>query len=158
MGRNVRNEGNVMGNERIRGARFAMALVVSLLVGPAALAQTDQSKIIHDAEYYILDAQYGDKWAAEDKDLDKKLADLRKKYGTPPNIIYVLWDDTPVGEVGIPFIQKQRGWETPNINRLAAEGINFTRMYTEPSCTQTRSAFLTGRLPEIGRASCRERV
>ena len=49
--------------------------------------------------------------------------------------------------MGIPFIQKQRGWETPNINRLAAEGINFTRMYSEPSCTQTRAAALTGRLP-----------
>ncbi|MGH9885737.1 MAG: sulfatase-like hydrolase/transferase, partial [bacterium] len=30
---------------------------------------------------------------------------------------------------------------------LATEGINFTRMYSEPSCTQTRAAFLTGRLP-----------
>ncbi len=104
-------------------------------------------KIVHDAEYYILEAQHGERWAAEDKDLDQKLAGLRKKYGAPPNIVHVLWDDTPVGEVGIPFIQKQRGWETPNINRLAAEGINFTRMYTEPSCTQSRSAILTGRHP-----------
>ncbi len=57
-----------------------------------------------------------------------------------------MFDDTPVGEVGIPFIQKQRGWETPNINRLADEGINFTRMYSEPSCTPTRAAVMTGRL------------
>ncbi len=110
-------------------------------------ARPDQPKIIHDAEYYILAALHGEKWAVEDKILDRKLAELRRKFGAPPNIIHVLWDDTPVGEVGIPFIQKQRGWETPNINRLAAEGINFTRMYTEPSCTQSRAAFLTGRLP-----------
>ena len=118
---------------------------ISLLacVQPAAAQQI--KAIVHDAEYYILDAQYGQKWAVEDKDLDKKLAELRKKHGTPPNIIHVMFDDTPVGEIGVPFIQKQRGWETPNMNRLAAEGINFTRMYSEPSCTPTRAAVLTGR-------------
>src|SRR4051812_43215272 len=75
----------------------------------------------------------------------KKLAELRQKFGTPPNIIHIMFDDTPVGEVGIPFIQRQRGWETPNINRLAAEGINFSRMYSEPSCTPSRAAVMTGR-------------
>jgi len=103
--------------------------------------------IVHDAEYYILDAQHGERWAVEDKDLDAKLAELRKKFGTPPNIIHIMWDDTAVGEVGIPAIQKVRGFETPQINRLAAEGINFMRMYTEPSCTPSRGAVLTGRHP-----------
>ena len=104
-------------------------------------------EIIHDAEYYILDAQHGERWKVEDKELDAKLAELRKKHGTPPNIIHIMWDDTAVGEVGIPALQKVRGWETPNINRLAAEGINFMRMYTEPSCTPSRAACLTGRHP-----------
>jgi arylsulfatase A-like enzyme len=40
-----------------------------------------------------------------------------------------------------------RGFKTPNINRLAAEGINFMRMCTEPSCTPSRAALLTGRHP-----------
>src|SRR5208282_6295999 len=69
--------------------------------------------MIHDSEYYILEAQHGARWSVEDKDLDQKLAELRQKFGTPPNIIHIMFDDTPVGEVGIPFIQKQRGWETP---------------------------------------------
>jgi len=103
--------------------------------------------IVHDAEYYILDAQHGERWAVEDKDLDAKLAELRKKFGTPPNIIHIMWDDTAVGEIGIPAIQKVRGFETPQINRLAAEGINFMRMYTEPSCTPSRGAVMTGRHP-----------
>ncbi len=101
--------------------------------------------IIHDAEHYILEAQHGKKWAKEDSALDKRLAELKKKHGTRPNIIHIMWDDTAVGEVGIPEIQKVRGFETPNINAMADEGINFMRMYTEPACTPTRAAFQTGR-------------
>ena len=56
-----------------------------------------------------------------------------------------MWDDTALGEIGIPEIQKVRGFETPNINQFAAEGINFMRMYTEPSCTPSRAAVMTGR-------------
>ena len=134
--------------KRDRTGVAGVALMAGLLaVNQTAVAQVSKPAIVHDSEYYILEAQHGNQWAAEDKDLDEKLAELRQKYGAPPNIIQILCDDTPVGEIGIPFIQKQRGWETPNINRLAAEGINFTRMYSEPSCTPTRAAALTGRLP-----------
>lgn len=102
-------------------------------------------EIVHDAEYYVLEAQHGEKWAQQDKELDAKLKALRKKHGTPPNIIHIMWDDTAVGEVGVPQIQKARGWETPNINKLSADGIYFARMYTEPSCTPSRAAVMTGR-------------
>jgi len=108
---------------------------------------TLNDKIVHFSEYYILKAQHGDRWVVEDRDVDDILAQLRKKHGAPPNIVHIMWDDTAVGEVGIPAIQKVRGFETPNINRLAAEGINFMRMYTEPSCTPSRAAVLTGRHP-----------
>ena len=64
-----------------------------------------------------------------------------------PNIVYILWDDTAFGAAGFPALQKNFGYETPNLNKMAEEGINFTRMYTEPSCTPTRAAFLTGRHP-----------
>jgi hypothetical protein len=101
--------------------------------------------IVHDAEYYVPKAQNGKSWAAEDKALDNKLAELRKKHGTPPNIIHVMWDDTSYGDVGIPQISKIRGFETPNINRMAEEGIMFTRIYTEVGCTPSRAAVLTGR-------------
>jgi arylsulfatase len=101
--------------------------------------------IVHDAEYYILEAQNGERWKAEDGELDKKLADLRKKHGQPPNIIHIMWDDQSFGDCGIPAIQKVRGYETPHINRLAEEGILFTRMYTEVGCTPSRAAVMTGR-------------
>ena len=103
--------------------------------------------IVHDAEYYILKSQNGEKWATADTALKKKLTALKKKHGTPPNIVYILFDDQQVGAVGNEMIQQQLGYSTPNMNRMASEGINFTRMYSEPSCTPTRAAFITGRHP-----------
>jgi arylsulfatase len=120
-----------------------LLLICYVWVTPAC---AKESKIVHDAEYYILDAQNGEKWAAEDKDLGKKLAELRKKYKNPPNIIHIMWDDTAFGDIGIPAIQKVRGFETPRLNTMAEEGILFTRMYTEVGCTPTRAAAATGRL------------
>jgi len=118
-------------------------IVAGLWSGSSVAAK----EIVHDAEFYVLKVQNGDKWAAEDKDLDAKLAALRKKYGKPPNIIHIMIDDTAVGEIGFPAIQMVRGFTTPNLNKLASEGINFMRMYTEPSCTQSRAAAMTGRHP-----------
>ena len=89
--------------------------------------------------------QYKDQWAKQDKELQTKLDALRKKHGGPPNIIHIMWDDTGVGEVGIPHLQKNRGFETPNMNQFASEGIYFSRLYTEPSCTPSRAAVMTGR-------------
>jgi len=57
-------------------------------------------EIVHDAEYYVLEAQNGEKWAAEDKTIAQKLAALQKKFGQPPNLIHIMWDDTAFGDVG----------------------------------------------------------
>ena len=121
----------------------SVAVVLACVFATTTAAQ--DNKIVHDAEFYVLEAQHGDKWAAEDKDLDAKLAALREQYGKPPNIIHVMWDDTALGEIFIPEIQKVRGWETPALNDLAANGMQFMRMYTEPSCTPSRAAVMTGR-------------
>ena len=121
--------------------RLSLVLVLVICSSIRLTAQ----EIIHDAEFYILKAQHGDNWIKEDVELNKKLKALKAKFGTPPNIIHVMWDDSGVGEVGIAELQKVRGFTTPNINKVAAEGINFMRMYTEPSCTPSRAAVLTGR-------------
>ncbi|MDC1288217.1 sulfatase-like hydrolase/transferase, partial [Gammaproteobacteria bacterium] len=111
-----------------------------------AVATTAAAKdIVHDSEHYILQAQHGIQWAKEDEDIQKKLAALKEKHGRSPNIIHIMWDDTAVGEIGIPQIQAGRGFSTPNINKFAAEGQYYSRMYTEPSCTPSRAAFQTGR-------------
>jgi len=57
--------------------------------------------IIHDAEYYIIEAQNGEQWASDDVVISEKLADFRKTNGgKPPNFIYILLDDVGFGEIG----------------------------------------------------------
>ncbi len=132
-------------NQRSFLLSFAAAPALAMLL--AGSVQAKSAEIVHDAEFYVLKAQHGEQWAAQDKNIEKKLKALKEKYGTPPNIIHVMWDDTAMGEVGIPALQKNRGFQTPEINKIAAEGALFTRMYTEPACTQTRAATITGRHP-----------
>jgi arylsulfatase A-like enzyme len=129
-----------------RGAG-ALTLLSFLLVAGSPPAVAQEGGIVHDAEFYVLQAQHGERWAAEDEALDQKLEELREKYGRPPNIIHIMWDDTAFGDLGIPELQRVRGLETPNINRLAQDGILFTRMYTEVGCTPSRAASATGRHP-----------
>ena len=129
--------------------KFLFSLIVIPLLASALAANTmakEPAGIIHEAEYYVLEAQHGEKWAKEDSELDQKLAELKKKHGRPPNIIHIMWDDTAYGDVGIPAIQKIRGLNTPRLNTMAEEGILFTRMYTEVGCTPSRAASATGRL------------
>ena len=125
--------------------RLIMALGC-LLILSAAVSSGAQS-IVHDAEYYILEAQNGARWRAEDRALDARLAELRAKYGTPPNIIHFMYDDQPPMAFGDRIYQKIRGYDTPNLNTLAEEGMIFARMYTENGCTTSRNASLTGQLP-----------
>ena len=124
-------------------------LLASLLALSCVTAATasEAKDVVHDAEFYVLKAQHDEAWSAQDRELQARLDALENKHGQPPNIVYLLWDDTAFGAVGFPALQKNFGYDSPNLNRMAAEGINFTRMYTEPSCTPTRAAFLTGRHP-----------
>ncbi len=64
---------------------------------------------------------------------------------TNPNIVIVFCDDLGYADVGC-FGAK--GWKTPNIDRLAAEGIRFTRFYdAQPVCSASRAALMTGCYP-----------
>ena len=68
-----------------------LAMMICFLSSGSVLAQEQTAdKVVHDAEYYIIEAQNGKAWAVEDGKLDQKLAELRKKHGSPPNIIHYM--------------------------------------------------------------------
>ncbi len=66
--------------------------------------------------------------------------------GKKPNIL-VIWGD----DIGIWNISHNNrgmmGYKTPNIDRLAREGVAFTDYYAQQSCTAGRAAFISGSVP-----------
>ena len=121
-----------------------LGLSAALLVGGVNLAVAQG--IQHDTEHYILLQQYGEAWAAEDAEIDQKLAELREgNGGKPPNIVYILIDDMGFGEFGMPELNKIRGGRTDSLDQLASQGAAFTHFYAENICTSTRVAMMTGR-------------
>lgn len=62
--------------------------------------------------------------------------------GTLPNILVILTDDQGYGDLGRhgnPILR------TPNLDRLAAEGVELSRFYVAPVCSPTRASLFTGR-------------
>ena len=83
-------------------------------------APINAANIAHDAEHYVLEKQNGERWAVEDKDLDERLAEFRKKNGgKSPNIFYILIDDIGFGDLGSETLNSIRGYKTPSINEFA---------------------------------------
>ena len=76
-----------------------------------------------------------------------KLAALRNRSGRPPNILILMVDDLGYGDVGAYGGGEALGAPTPHIDRLAREGLKLTSTYAQPTCTPTRAAINTGRLP-----------
>ena len=64
-----------------------------------------------------------------------------------PNILFIVSDDTGYGDLGPYGGGEGRGMPTPNIDKLAAEGMTFFSFYAQPSCTPGRAAMQTGRIP-----------
>lgn len=76
-----------------------------------------------------------------------KLEALLKRTGKRPNILILVVDDLGYSDVGAYGGGEAFGAPTPNIDRLAREGLKLTSTYAQPSCTPTRAALNTGRLP-----------
>jgi len=63
--------------------------------------------------------------------------------GSKPNILVIMGDD--IGQTNVSaYSFGVMGYRTPNIDRIAREGMMFTDYYAEQSCTAGRSSFITG--------------
>src|SRR5262249_30840269 len=64
-----------------------------------------------------------------------------------PNIVLIVSDDFGYGDSGVYGGGPGRGMPTPNLDRMAEEGMTFFSFYGQPSCTPGRAAMITGRFP-----------
>src|SRR5215813_5719120 len=72
-------------------------------------------------------------------------AQQQQPAGRRPNILVIFGDDIGMWNVGA-YCNGMMG-RTPNIDRIAKDGILFTDHYGQPSCTAGRAAFIMGQLP-----------
>jgi len=71
------------------------------------------------------------------------VAPARAQTNAKPNIVIIWGDD--IGQSNISaYSHGVMGYQTPNIDRIAREGIMFTDYYAEQSCTAGRASFITG--------------
>jgi arylsulfatase A-like enzyme len=63
-----------------------------------------------------------------------------------PNVLLILADDIGWFDIGV-YHRGMMGAATPNIDRIAKEGVMLTDCYAQASCTAGRAAFITGQLP-----------
>ncbi len=84
---------------------------------------------------------------SQDADIKQKLASLYETTGKRPNIVWIVADDMGYGDPGCYGGGAITGAATPNIDQLAHHGLRLSSCYAQQTCTPTRSAILTGRLP-----------
>ena len=80
----------------------------------------------------------GSAWALEFNSGGSDVADANR-----PNILVIWGDDIGITNLSC-YSSGLMGYRTPNIDRIADEGMRFTDSYGEQSCTAGRSSFITG--------------
>src|SRR5258705_13298676 len=63
-----------------------------------------------------------------------------------PNILFIMGDDIGMWNIGA-YHRGMMAGRTPNLDKMAKEGILFTDYYAEASCTAGRAKFIMGELP-----------
>ena len=80
-----------------------------------------------------------------------------------PNIVVIMGDDIGIWNIGA-YHRGMMAGRTPNLDKIAAEGMLFTDYYAEASCTAGRANFITGELPirtgmtTVGQAGAKIRI
>jgi len=75
------------------------------------------------------------------------IAPTNAQQASKPNVIMIMTDDVGWGDLGSYGGGIMRGAPTPNLDRMAAEGMRFLNYYGQSSCTAGRASFITGRIP-----------
>jgi arylsulfatase len=128
-------------NQIFKKLSFFLVLVLSVFVVNAQQHPLDKTKpVAEHMEPAIPHPQ-------QDLVAKQKLDALRKKTNQKPNILIFIVDDMGWGDIGINGGGESVGAPTPNIDWLGLNGINLTSAYSQPSCTPTRAAIMTGRIP-----------
>jgi arylsulfatase A-like enzyme len=73
-------------------------------------------------------------------------ADNAENSGKKPNIVFIMGDDIGWFNIGA-YHRGMMSGKTPNLDKLASQGMLFTDYYAEASCTAGRANFITGELP-----------
>src|SRR6266542_2964862 len=71
---------------------------------------------------------------------------MAKQEQKKPNILILWGDDIGIWNIS-HFSRGMMGYQTPNIDRVAKEGVTFTDYYAQQSCTAGRACFITGQNP-----------
>ena len=82
-------------------------------------------------------------WLEDDTDFVAAKTQQKYSYEDAPNIVFVLVDDWGWNDVG--WRSTYMNWTTPNLDRLAAEGVKLDNYMSHASCVPSRSALMTGR-------------
>ena len=77
---------------------------------------------------------------------NEAVAEKANAAGRKPNILFIMGDDVGWFNIGAYHRGIMSG-KTPNLDKLAAEGMLFTDYYAEASCTAGRANFITGEIP-----------
>jgi arylsulfatase A-like enzyme len=129
--------------------RTSFITLVAVFVGSASVSALAQSQrdafntTVQDAEHlepYIPRPE-------QDRRAQSKLDALRDRFGRAPNIVILLVDDMGWGDPGAFGGGMLIGAPTPTIDKMAAGGLKLLSTYSQPTCTPSRAALMTGRIP-----------
>lgn len=131
----------------MRFKQIPFYLAIGLLLSAAPVVAFEKTSALSDAVRTMENMEPAIPRPAQEADAAKKLAALQTKMGKRPNVVWFVVDDMGYGDPGVYGGGAAIGAATPNMDRLAHDGLKLTGVYSQPTCTPTRSAMMTGRLP-----------
>ncbi len=120
---------------KLRAFVFQTAVIAA--IPTLALSQSVLSKAVRTSESAEPALVHTDQQAAAQQKLDA----LYRHLGRRPNIVWLVIDDMGWGDPGAYGGGAAIGAATPNIDRLARDGLKLTSTYSQPTCTPTRCSY-----------------